>query len=149
MNPRHFGIVLAMTLVSGCYHSLAPSIGYTLDHGLTYGMSYSGGYGYAGTNSGFVHRPSKAGGGSENIGYTTLALSTLGVVEAGAGVGVDNQGRTRFAGIINGLPIKPIRFLDNEPNIRFSPTVGVRYLGEAMEFYFSPRLYFVDTGGRH
>ena len=149
MNPIHLIVVVATLLVSGCYHSIAPSIGYTLDHGLTYGMSYSGGYGYGGTNSGFVHRPSKTGTGSESIGYTTVALSTLGVVEAGAGVGVDGQGKTHFAGIINGLPIKPIRFMDNEPNIRFSPTVGVRYLGEAFEFYFSPRLYFVDTGGRH
>ena len=149
MKLRHIGIGLVMILVSGCYHSLAPSIGYTLDHGLTYGMSYSGGYGYIGTNSGFVHRPTKAGSKGENLGYTTLALSTLGVIEAGAGVGFDGEGNTRFAGLINGLPVKPIALTDHEPSLRLSPTVGLRYLGKALEFYVSPRLYFVDTGGRH
>ena len=136
-------------LLGGCYHSVAPSVGYTLDHGFTYGVSYSGDYGFAGANTGFVRRPTEDGSTGQNVGYATAALSTLGVVEAGAGVGFVSGEDVSFAAILGGSPIKPIRLNEDSSSLRFSPMLGIRYLGGAFEFYVSPRLYIVGTGGRH
>ena len=131
----------------GCYHSVSPSVGYTFKHGFTYGVAYSGGYGYVGTNLGIIQRPKQDGESSENVRYITAVASAFGFAELGAGVGYVGDSDSQFAAIIDAPIMKPANILGDGIDFFLSPIVGVRYLGEAFEIYLSPRVHFGGTGG--